>query len=457
MDTSKIEGDTTMRKFVNLRFSAAAVLPALLLTACAGGQGGSSASPEEKKPSTEPVELSFYYSGGNYGEQRFMETIGNPIMKKYPHISMKYYQTSKANGSEGLTLADAVATGVPIDVLYASLSNVSQSLQPFGLQYDHADLIKRNRFDLNSLVPQAVDSLKGLGGGALYGLPVAVGSLYLYYNKDLFDKFGVSYPQKGLTWDQLYDLTKKMARTEGGVKYRGLAIGWTYMATFNPMGAGLVDPATNKALFAKDEKWQKLVSNLIRFYNIPGNEVDAESAKWKNQFDEFTKGTAAMMLTANNLSRDWNGRVDVASFPVSPDKPGVGGGLIPNFFGVTSISKHKDEAFQAIAFLASKEYQLQQARIGSGSLPVIDDPQIRAEYSKDNAWMQERNINVSGWFPERFADAYTVTPYDGRANAAFVAEMEKLSAGTVADVNTALRQAAEAADKAIEAQISAGK
>ncbi|RKN75985.1 extracellular solute-binding protein [Paenibacillus ginsengarvi] len=446
-----------MQKWTNLRFFAAAAMPALLLAACAGGEKGTSSLPETKKQSEEPVELSFYYSGGNYGEQRFMEIIGDPIMKKYPHISIKYYQTSKANGSEGISLADAVATGTPIDVLYASLANVSQSLLPYGLQYDHAELIKKHNYNLNALVPQTVDAIKGLGGGVLYGLPSGVGSLYLYYNKDLFDKFGVAYPQDGLTWDQLYELTKKMARTEVGIKYRGLSIGWTYIATFNQMGAGLVDPKTNKALFAKDEKWQKLVSNLIRFYQIPGNEVDAASSKWKTQFDEFVNGTAAMVLTANNMSKDWKGRVDVATFPVFPDKPGVGGGLIPNFFGVTSISKHKDAAFQAISVLTSKEYQLAQARTGTGSLPVIEDPQLRAEYGKDNAWMTERKVNTSAWFPKKFADAYAVTPYDGKANAAFVAEMEKLSAGSVADVNTALRQAAEAADKAIEAQIGSSK
>lgn len=446
-----------MGKWSHLRFSAAAVVPALLLTACAGGEGGTSAGPEEKKPSTEPVELSFYYSGGVAGEQSFMENIGNPIMKKFPHISLKYYQTSEANGSAGLTLADAVATGVTIDVIYASLNNMTNSLQAHGLQYDHAELMKRNNYNLNLLIPQAVNAIKGAGGGILYGLPVGAGSLYLYYNKDLFDKFGVAYPADGMTWDQLYDLTKKMSRTEGGVKYRGLLLNWSHMATFNPVGAGLVDPQTNKVLFAKEEKWQKLVSNLIRFYHIPGNEVDAEGAKWKNQYDEFVKGTAAMMLSGNNLNKAWKERVDVASFPAFSDSPGVGGVLIPNFFGVTSTSKHKDQAFQAIAFLTSKEYQLAVARTGNGTMPVIDDPQIRVEYGKDNALVQERKINTSAWFPKRFADAYAVTPYDGRAAAAFVTEMEKLSAGISADVNTALRQAAEAADKAIEAQTSSGK
>lgn len=446
-----------MCKLIQIRVSVLAVLPAILLSACASGQGGPVQRPEDARPSAEPVELSFYYSNGSYGEQRFMEVYGNPIKKKFPHLSLKYYQTGKGNGSEAMSLADAVATGLPIDVLYTSLGNVSSSLQAFGLQYDHAELIKQQRYDLNLLIPQAVSAIKGVGGGALYGLPVGAGSLNLYYNKDLFDKFGVPYPQEGITWDQLYELTKKMARTEGGVKYRGLALSWTYMATFNQLGANIVDSTTNEALFAKDEKWQKLVSNLIRFYEIPGNEVDAESAKWNNQYTEFVKGTAAMMLTAQNLSAEWAGRPDVASFPVFPDSPGVGGGLIPNFFGVTSISKHKQEAFQAIAYLTSKEYQLQQARAGNGSLPVIAAPEAQSEYGKDVAWIQERKINVSGWFPKRFAEAYIVTPYDAKAVAAFAAEMEKLSAGNVADVNTALRQAAEAADKAIEAQIASNK
>lgn len=442
----------------NVSVVAALALPAFLLAACGGGAGGENPPQSSDVPKKEePVTLTFYYAGGSYGEQRFMELYGNHIVKQYPHITLKYYQSGKGNGNEAVTLADAVATGLPIDVLYTSLGNVSNSLLEFALQLDHADLIKTQKYDLGTLVPQAVNAIKGLGGGSLYGLPVAVGSNNLYYNRDLFDKFGVSYPQEGITWDELYELTKKMSRTEGGVKYRGLVLNWSYMATFNPVGVGIVDPVTNKSLFTKDERWQKLANNVIRFYKIPGNEVDAESGKWTNLFNEFSKGTAAMLLTAQNLSPEWTGKIDVAKFPVFPDNPGVGGTLIPNFFGVTSISKHKEEAFKAIAYLTSKEYQLLQARTGTGSLPVITDPEAQAVYGKDVPWIQERRINVSGWFPKKYSESYVVTPYDARAVASFAAEMEKLAAGVTPDVNTALRQAAEAADKAIEAQLAAKK
>lgn len=441
-----------------VRIAVVLALPALLLAACGGGGGGegSSAPPAPETPAqAEPVTLTFYYAGGSYGEQRFMELYGSYIMKKFPHMTLNYYQSGSGSGTEALSMADAVATGLPIDVLYTSLGNVGNSLLEFELQLDHSELIRSSNYDLGALIPQAVNAIKGVGGGALYGLPVAIGSNNLYYNRNLFDKFGVPYPGD-VTWDELHELTRKMARTEGGVHYRGLVLNWSYMATFNPIGAGLVDPATNKTLFTKDERWQRHVNNLVRFYRVPGNEVTMESGKWASKFGEFSKGTAAMLLTAQNLSPEWVG-ADIAKFPVSPDKPGVGSTLVPNFFGVTGISRHKEEAFKAIAYLTSKEYQVLQARTGTGSLPVITDPEAQTVYGQDVPWIQERKINVAGWFPKQFAEAYPVTPFDGRAASAFAAEMEKLAAGVTPDVNTALRQAAEAADKAIEAQLAAKK
>lgn len=55
-------------------------------------------------------------------------------------------------------------------------------------------------------------------------------------------------------------------------------------------------------------------------------------------------------------------------------------------------------------------------------------------------------------FPDKLAEPYTPTPYDAVAQAALVKEMTNLAAGKTADVNTALRLAAEEADKAVAAQ-----
>lgn len=59
--------------------------------------------------------------------------------------------------------------------------------------------------------------------GKTYMTPTDVGSLVIYYNKDLFDKKGVPYPKKGWTWDEFKDAVQKLSYTEGDTRYYGWA------------------------------------------------------------------------------------------------------------------------------------------------------------------------------------------------------------------------------------------
>jgi multiple sugar transport system substrate-binding protein len=64
--------------------------------------------------------------------------------------------------------------------------------------------------------------------GKTYMTPTDVGSLVIFYNKDLFDKKGVPYPKKGWKWDEFQSAVQKLSYEENGTKYYGWAqaAGW---------------------------------------------------------------------------------------------------------------------------------------------------------------------------------------------------------------------------------------
>lgn len=64
--------------------------------------------------------------------------------------------------------------------------------------------------------------------GGRYMTPTDTGSLVIYYNKDLFDKKGVAYPQAGWKWEEFQQIIQDLSYEEDGTKYYGWgqAQGW---------------------------------------------------------------------------------------------------------------------------------------------------------------------------------------------------------------------------------------
>lgn len=395
------------------------------------------------------IDLVFYYYGGG-GAEMFMSSFGNHLHEKFPHINVI---VNDHTGTNLDTFAEAVAANSYFDIFVAGLDNIPITLMDYGLAYDHAELIKKHQYDITELLPQTIDMLTKVTGGPLYGLPVAGDVLKFLYNRDLFDKFGVPYPEDGMNWDEVFELARLMSRTDDGVSYHGAVLGFEYLARLNQLGVGFVDPSTNQSLFATDNRWQQLISNWVRFYDIPGNEVDSNTVGWGKQHTLFTTdGLAAMDFTLQVLNASWVVNWDIAGFPTLPERPGVGSGVSGgNVFAVTSISNIKDEAFQAVAHFTSKEFQLNMSR--RGTMGTHRDREMQAQYGADVPFMEGKNLQAL--FPDMYADAYPLTPYDRAARTALIAELNKLITGGVPDLNTALRQAAEAADSAIDAQIQA--
>lgn len=396
---------------------------------------------DEPKQSIEvdmgPLDLSVYLSGVN--QETFDNDYEAPLKKKYPNVSLTFLDTK-------ISLSELLASGVAIDLILSGGNTIESYFMDTKLGYDHTNLIKKFNYDLDQVPVGAIKFQQQITGGPLYGLPRHTTLPKLVYNRDLFDKFGASYPKKGITWDEAYDLAKRMTLVSDGVQYQGMIINLA-VAQRSALGVGLVDIKTNKSLFTTDERWKDIVHNLVRFHQITGNESTASSA--------FSNGTAAMWATNNGLTNMMtyeNVRLDATQFPSFSELPGVVNGISGNVFGVSSISQYKDEAFQVLAFWLSKEALLPQVR-DSLLEPLTTDPDVWKEFGKGNPRVIEEKMTLD-FFPEKIADLPVVTAYDSVAFAALNTQMLNFIKGEVPDLNTLLRQAAETADQAIEAEMN---
>ncbi|GAA3412245.1 ABC transporter substrate-binding protein [Paenibacillus hodogayensis] len=411
----------------------------IALSACgakkeeAGGTAQTPKAPEVKK---DPFTLSVFGFGSaqdNEFDQRYREVLE----RKYPHITFKYIPQSSGN-----SLAEMVARGETPDLIRTDIPNLKNNYLDLQLGSDLNALVKKNNYDLTRFNDQFIKELVEAGRtGALYGLPYPpYFPMVLTYNKGLFDKFGVAYPKDGMSWDDVYEIAKKMSRTDGANVFRGFSANIMAMLRDNPYGYPILDPSADQ-LFDL-EKWKPLFLNFKRFYEIPGNKIEATRPAEIN--DAFKKGNVAMQV--NQYSQylpipqeiDW----DIVSYPSLEGAPKRMVWRGPFYWSISSTSKHKDDAFQVIMTMVSDEVQLADAK--KGMLPTVASKSVQGAFAQERPDLQKKNMKALFYFqewspysPKRkagLADVPTVVQQDSMAQT-----FHDFASGKV-DLNTGLRQ-----------------
>lgn len=438
-----------MNKQIGKKWMACGLLLPLLAGCGAGSQGnGDGATEGTSAPvtNTEPVELVFFYtSDADWNEETFMKAFGEPIHQKYPHITVKFLNPKMG----GDTFPNMVAAGQQFDVIVAS-TGLTSRLTDVGLETDISPLISQNRTDMNVFDPQTIELGRTIAKGGLYGLPVYTVPAAMYYNKDIFDKFGVPYPKDGMTWDQVYEHSRRLAQVDSGVAYRPLGVSIQHFSMLNQYSLGLIDAGTGRANYANPQ-WNDFINNIVRFYQFPGIGLERKELGLQPQRDGFFKHmNTAMWLALTNLHTtpelgshfEW----DLATFPSVSGKPGVGPQPYPTYFYISQTSKHKEQAFKAIAHLASPEVQRTQAVKGE-LLPVLKDPSLRTVFGQESELYKGKNVKAL--LPQSYAPSLQWSKYDSTARVQMEQRIFDVILGGM-DVNTALRTAQEATNKAID-------
>lgn len=161
----------------------------LLLTACGKSGEGDAVKQPSETPSA-PAEIIFY--GGSTQPQDFFDRqYGELLYKKFPQHTFKYIQMPVGNIQEGTT--KLLTEGQRFDIFYNNIGIFENTLFSAGLQYDMTELMKKHNVDLSRLEQESIHAMKQFSAGKTYGVPVTDMKFVLFYNKDIFDKFGVPY------------------------------------------------------------------------------------------------------------------------------------------------------------------------------------------------------------------------------------------------------------------------
>jgi ABC-type glycerol-3-phosphate transport system substrate-binding protein len=214
--------------------------------------------------------------------------------------------------------------------------------------------------------------------GKYYGLPSGVYHMVMYYNKDLFDKAGLSYPSadwnNSVTFAQVADMAKKLTSGTGANKVFGFNAG-TNMAFIgmygstnggvnvaNPDGTcGLTDPK-DLAVY----NWFDQILRTDKSMPTP-TETSVVSA-----FDMFTAGRIAMDVDGSWMQMPINSikgfKVGIAAVPSADGK--ARSAMFTDAWIVFKGSKHPAEAKEALKAIYSVAAFDALAKTGVGGVPI---------------------------------------------------------------------------------------
>ena len=377
-----------------------------------------------------------------FSDAEFESVIGSYVKKKFPKYTINHIS------NRSTPLEELITAGTKFDIYFGRASAIVNDYDRVGLTYDMTELVEKHGVDLNAFAPGFIES--ATFDGKLYGFPIFNDSLVLFYNRDLFDKFGISYPTDGMTWEETLDLAQELDRNDNGTQYMGLWMSPKHYFRMNSLSQGFVDPETNEATVYNDN-WKRIfdifaglssnsgVQQMAK-ENFPGHDHFRGSNKVAGMYVFITEWIAVSDV---QMPLNW----DMVSMPVFKDLPGKGTQPYANYAGITSISENKDAAMQVLKYLTSEEYQMEVSARGKIS-------PLKSQKVKDIAFENhpDRDKNFGAVYVNENVPMRRLHPMEDPIVDIMNDKITEIVTGQK-NVNTALREAQDMAQQAIDQEL----
>jgi len=285
------------------------------------------------------------------------------------HPGIKIELTALPPSSYWTKLA-AMAAAKSLPDVMAMHPNSVEDLADQGALMDLTGLILRD-FNKEDYFWSVLESSFNIRG-KYYGVPFAwVGSV-LYYNKDLFDKYGVPYPTEDWTWEDFLERAKALTIDEDGdgkIDIWGYAFFSRY-AVFD----GWILQNDGDYLDRENMRWApnqnakdtiKFLADLVNVYKVSPKPkyYDLDKKKIKILFAQgkaamITEGTWNIKFMREDIPANFNW--DIAYIPRGPHWKENVMHAWADGLAIAANSKHPEEAWEFIKFLikerAAKDY-----------------------------------------------------------------------------------------------------
>lgn len=317
-------------------------------------------------PAKEPVDLLFW--GVFDDSDAFQEAIAE-FKKSNKNVTITYRkQVIETYERE---LINALAAGRGPDILM--IHNTWLPKHADKLSSLPSALMTLKDFQ-NTFVDAAADDL--VKNGTMYGLPLSVDTLALFYNKDIFNSVGLTAPPR--TWENFIEASSQMTKFDdrGTIIRAGAALGTSrnvnrasdiLMLLMLQSGVKMTDGEGRTATFdepvALEGAPYAAGQTALQFYTDfanPRKRAYAWNSQMPYSIDAFAEGRAAMMLNYSYQTPVIKAKSPHLNFGVSfAPQPGGAEKRInfPNYWAVSVAAKapHPQEAWKFLLFLTDQQ------------------------------------------------------------------------------------------------------
>ena len=310
-----------------------------------------------RKPESKVTELRMIVWGSAADEQKWNAKLKR-FYKDHPDVRIRLEYVVNERTLQKLLIATA-GNKAPDASVISSMWFVPAASK--GLLEDLGPYVKKDKdFDLSDFYPQVVNGW-GKYRGTLYAIPAGVDVCAMYYNKTMFDKYGVPYPDENWDWDDYLAASRKLTRDtngDGRIDQWGTSQNW-WQSYVWANGGEIISKDNTRCLLDQPEaikglQWMADLRNKYHVAPTAKDMADISSGKL------FTNGQTGMYFSGSwavplVFDKDIKGafEYDVAPVPKGPV-------CRATFYGGASYavlrgSKHKELAWELVKFMVSKE------------------------------------------------------------------------------------------------------
>lgn len=272
------------------------------------------------------------------------------------------------------------------DIIF-NYDTLNQTLANNKLLFDMGPWLEEGKGGLTAegFIPNFLDQYRV--GEQITGMPVSADSGMLFYNEEVFKKYGVTeLPTAEWTLDDMYRVAEEISDKAGGEAYGlGTPIGdstayFTFYPTVKAYGSNIYDPQAKKFVFADEgglRAWETLLAPYVEGWGTP-------YAARQDGLKMFNSGQIAMIVNARpnvvtyreSLDGAWN----VQQLPTVNGESTTGGGSYS--LSMSEKSGNKEGAWKFLSWFYSTDGGMKSAE-PNGVVPATKDGLANGTWKDD--------------------------------------------------------------------------